>query len=91
MAVSLESVQTQLLQSLDQIRALSVEVGSVNSKVDYLNNDRIAKNNIIEELRSGNRQFVDRMPSLGGASSVSRGPQEIGLIDMNEGYESQEV
>ena len=48
MAISLESVQTQLLQSLDQIRALSVEVGSMNSKVDYFNYDRIAKDNMVE-------------------------------------------
>ena len=48
MAVTFDNVQVQLLQSLDQIRALSAEVGSINSKVDYLNNDRIAKDNIIE-------------------------------------------
>ena len=73
MAVFIESVQTQLLQSLDQICAVSVKVGSMNSKVDYFNNDRIAKDNIFEELRSANRQLVDRIASLGGARSVSRG------------------
>ena len=48
MAVTLDSVQVQFLQSLDQIRALSAEVGNMNSEVDYLNNDHIAKVNIIE-------------------------------------------
>ena len=48
MAVPFESIQTQLMQSRDQIRALSVEVGSMNSKVDYLNNDRIANDSILK-------------------------------------------
>ena len=48
MPMTLDSIQVQLLQSLDQIRALSAEVGSMTSKVDYLNNDRIAKEHIIE-------------------------------------------
>ena len=54
----------------------------MNSKVDYLKNHHIAKDNIIEELRSANRQLVDRSASLGGGSSVSRGLLEIKLIDM---------
>ena len=41
-------MQDQVLQSLDQIRALSDKVGSMKSKLDYLINDRIAKDNIIE-------------------------------------------
>ena len=48
MSITLDSIQVQWLQSLDQIRALSAEVGSMNLKVDYLNNDRIAKASIIE-------------------------------------------
>ena len=80
MAVTLESVQAKLLQSLDQIRALSAEVGNINSDVDYLNNDRIAKDSIIEEPRPANRQLVDRISSLGAASSITRGPRDIKLI-----------
>ena len=82
MAVTLDSVEHQLLHSLDQIRSLSTEIGNMNSKFDYLNNGRIANKSIIEELRSANRQLVDRMAAIGGASSVSRGPREIKLIDM---------
>ena len=48
MAVTFDSVQAQLLQSLDQTRALSAEVGQLNSKFDYLNNDRITKENVTE-------------------------------------------
>ena len=54
----------------------------MNSRVDYLSNDRIAKESITEELRSANRQLVDRISSFGWARSVGRGLQEIKLIDM---------
>ena len=82
MALDIEQIQAQLARSFEQIHALSQEFGTVNGKVNYLNSDRLAKDQQIEELKSANRQLNDAIQrSAGGASSVSR-PSDIRLIDL---------
>ena len=54
----------------------------MSTKIDFLNTDRLAKDQQIEELRSANRQFADDVQrSFGGASSGNR-YSDIRLIDM---------
>ena len=80
MALTIEQIQAQLVRSFEEIHALSQELGTVNGKVDYLNTDRLAKDQQFEELKSANRQLVDAIQrSTGGTSSVSR-PSDIGLF-----------
>ena len=54
-ATDLRQVQSQLLQSFDQIQSLSVEIAAMNPKIDFLNTDRIAKDGRIANLLSANR------------------------------------
>ena len=79
MALTVEQIQAQMSKSFDQIRSLSAEFGDFNAKVDYLHNDRILKEQQIEELKSANRQLLDALQSAtGGAARTS----DIKLIDM---------
>ena len=57
--MSLQEVQEHLSRSFDQMQALSTELASVNAKVDFLNTDRVNKDQIIGELRDAIRQLVD--------------------------------
>ena len=81
MAVTLESVQIELQRMFNLTHALSQELSSVNAKVDYLNNDRVAKDANIEELKQANRQLVNMMASSGGGGGGDR-VSDIKLIDM---------
>ena len=47
---SLEQVQARLLQSFDKMNAASFELGSMSTEIDFLNTDRLAKDQQIEEL-----------------------------------------
>ena len=42
-AIGLQKVQAQLFQSLDQIQSLRVEIAAMNTEIDLLTTDRIAK------------------------------------------------
>ena len=76
----MESVQAELQKMFSQTHSLSQELSSVNTKVELLNNDRVAKDSIIEELRQANRQLVNMISSSsgGGGDPVS----DVKLIDM---------
>ena len=50
----IQQMQTQMVQSLDQIQSLSIEIASMNTKMDFLNNDRIEKATQIANLISAN-------------------------------------
>ena len=56
-AAELQQVQAQAIQSLDQIQSLSLEIASMNTKMDVLNTDRIAKDQQTQNLISANRQL----------------------------------
>ena len=74
MALAIEHIKAQLARSFEQIHALSQELVTVNRKDDFLNTNRLAKDQLIEELKSANRQLVDAVQrTIVGASSVSRG------------------
>ena len=76
MAMSLQQLQDQLARSFDQMQALSVELAAVNTKVEFLNGDRVAKDQVIGELREANRQLVDTVQR----STAGRGvPPKIKL------------
>ena len=81
MAVTLESVQIELQRMFNLTHALSQELSSVNSTVDYLNNDRVAKDANIEELKQANCQLVNMMASSGGGGGGDR-VSDTKLIDM---------
>ena len=81
MAVTLESVQIGFQWMLNQTHALSQELSSVSTKVDYLNNDRVAKDATINELKQANRQLVNMMTSSGGGGGGDR-VSDIKLIGM---------
>ena len=53
----LQQMQTQMVQSLDQIQSLSIEIAAMNTKMDFLNNDRIEKATQIANLISANQQL----------------------------------
>ena len=81
MAVTLESVQIELQRMFNLTHTLSQELSSANAKVDYLNNDWVAKDANIEELKQANRQLVNVMASSGGGGGGDR-VSDIKLIDM---------
>ena len=60
-AIDLQQRQAQLLQSFDQIQSLSAEIAAVNTKIDFLNTNRIAKDGQSANLLSANRQLSDAM------------------------------
>ena len=74
-------MQTQMVQSLDQIQSLSIEIASMNTKMDFLNNDRIEKATQIANLISANQQLSAEMRRSAASSSMSRGA-DVKLIDM---------
>ena len=78
--MSLQQVQEQLSRSFDQMQALSTELASVNAKVDFLNTDRVNKDQIIGELRDADRQLVDSVQR--GTAGRGAAPEIIKLIDM---------
>ena len=78
--MSLQQLQEQLGRTFDQMQALSTELASVNAKVDFLNTDRISKDQVIVELRDANRQLVDSVQR--GAAGRGAAPETIKLIDM---------
>ena len=71
-AIDLQQVQAQLLQSFDQIQSLSVEIAAMNTKMDFLNTDRIAKEQQIANLFAANRQLSDDVRRTAASSSMSR-------------------
>ena len=81
-AVDLQQVQAQMSQSIDQIQSLSIEIESMNTKMDYLNTDRIAKDQQIQNLISANRQLSDEIRRSAAGSSTSHGHADVKLIDM---------
>ena len=81
-AVDFQQVQAQMIQSLDQIQSLSIEIVSINTTMDFLNTDRIAKDQQIQNLISANRQLSDEIRCSAAGSSLSRGNADVKLIDM---------
>ena len=80
-SADLQQVQAQMTQSLDQIRSLSVEIAAMNTKVDFLNSDRIEKATQIANLISANQQLSQEIRRSAASSSTSRGHNEVKLID----------
>ena len=81
-AVGLQQVQAQLRQSFYQIQSLSVETAAMNTKIDFLNTDRIAKDGQVANLLSANRQLSDAMQCQRASQSMGRGQNDVRLIDM---------
>ena len=77
-AVDPQQVQAQLRQPFDQIQSLSVEIAAMNTKINFPDTDRIAKDGQIEELLSANRHLIEWVQrSITGSGSVGQGPPEI--------------
>ena len=70
---------TKVAWSFNQMQALSIELAAVNTKVEFLNGGRIAKDQVIGELREASRQLVDTVQR----NTAGRGGiPEIKLVDM---------
>ena len=80
-AADLQQVQAQMIQSLDQIQSLSIEIASMDTKIDFLNTDRIAKDTQIQNLISANRQLSDEIRRSATSSSMNGRHSEVKLID----------
>ena len=80
-AADLQQVQAQMIQSLDQIPSLSIEIAAMNTKMDFLNTDRIEKATQIQNLISANRQLSDEIRRSVTSSSVNGRHGEVKLID----------
>ena len=76
-SVDLQQVQAQLLQSFDQIQSLSVEIATINTKIDFRNTDRTAKDQQISNLMSASRQLSDDIRRGAASSSMSRGHGDV--------------
>ena len=66
----------------------------MNTKKDFLNTDRIAKDQQIVNLLSANRRLSDEMRRTAAYLSMGRGRDDVRLIDMkamNEQARFQEV
>ena len=72
MAASLQQFQEELVKTLKSVSELSTELNDVNKRVSFLNNDRLEKGNIIEELKVDNRQFANMMNSGGGGDLMGK-------------------
>ena len=82
-AADIQQVQAQMIQSLDQIQSVSIEIASMNTKMDFLNTDRIAKDQQIQNLLSASRQLSDELRRTASSASMSRGRDtEIKLVEM---------
>ena len=82
-SVDLQQVQAQLFQTFDKIQSLSVVIAASSTKMDFLNTDRIAKDQqISNNLMSANRQLSDDIRRGAASSSMSRGHGDVKLIDM---------
>ena len=81
-SADLQQVQSQMAQSLDQIRSLSVEIAAMNTKMDFLNNDRIEKATQIANLISANQQLSAEIRRSAANPSTGRGHGEVKLIDL---------
>ena len=82
-ATDLQQVQAQMIQSLDQIQSLSIEIASMNTNMEFLNTDRIAKDQQIQNLISASRQLSDELRRTASSASMSRGKDtEIKLVEM---------
>ena len=64
-AADLQQVQAQMIRSLDQIQSLSMEIASMNTKMDFLNTDRIAKDQQIQNLIFGKPSTLRCAPAHG--------------------------
>jgi hypothetical protein len=83
MASSSADLQQMVTQSLDQIRSLSVEIAAMNTKVEFLNNDRIDKATQIATLISANQQLSQEIRRAAASPSMGRGKDpEIKLVEM---------
>ena len=81
-AADLQQVQAQMIQSLDQIQSLSIEIAAMNTKMDFLNSDRIEKATQIQHLISTNQLLSAEIRRSAASSSMSRGSTDVKLIDM---------
>ena len=81
MAMSFRQLQDQLAQVFNQIQSMAVELASVNTKVELLNIDRVAKDLIIRELRDASRQLIDMVQrstaGRGGIDMKSMNPKKF--------------
>ena len=80
--IDLQQVLSQLLQSFDQIQSLIGEIAAINTKIDFLYTDRMAKDQQIVNLLSDNRQLSDEVRRASASSSMSGGRDDVELIDM---------
>ena len=74
MAVTIDQMRVQMARAFEQIHSLSQELGSANTKIDYLNTQT-------EELKSANRQIVDTIQRSASTASAGR-HIDVELIDM---------
>ena len=56
----------------------------MNTKMDFLNTDRIFKDQQIQNLMSANRQLSDEVRRSAASSSTSRWHGDVKIIDMKE-------
>ena len=81
MASQFEELRLQLAQSLEQTRALSLEVTEVNRKLAYLDNGRNDQERLIRELQQANARLAETL-AAGQGDREERGHSSIKLIDM---------
>ena len=79
----MEQVQAEPPRTFNQVHALSQELSSVKTKVEFLNTDRVNKDKIVDELRQANRQLVNMIPSGSGGGGGGDRNGDSNLIDIN--------
>ena len=75
MALTLEQMQVQVARAFELIHSLSQELGSANSKIEYLSTQT-------EELKSAKRQVVDAIQRSSGVTISDGRHTDVKLIDM---------
>ena len=66
---NLQEIQAQLLKSHEQVSNLNQEIVAINSKLNFLESDRMNKEQIIADLQNANRQLneiVQRQSATAG-------------------------
>ena len=76
----MQEVQNQLRQSIEPVRLLGVELGTANQKLTYLENDRVAKEAEMKEVKAA----IMNMIANQGASQGGGGRREetISLVNV---------
>ena len=70
---SVRELQQQLMQSHEYIRQMNQEIQVIKTdaqsmlgKINFLNDDRVAKDNVIQQLQSANAQLSAQVSAAGG-------------------------